>query len=83
MEFNNLINQIETNIFTHDVDLVAVQINDLMMDIMEKEIVSQNDVSIIQGFNRILQGSMQAVQNKDYLLLADILEFRLKPFLGY
>ena len=83
MRFNELINQIETNIFTHDVDLVAVQINDLMMDIMEKEIVSQNDVSKIQGFNRILQSSLQAVQNKDYLLLADILEFRLKPFLGY
>lgn len=33
------------------------------------------------GFNQILAAILHACENKDYLLMADLIEFELKPFL--
>ncbi|MEN6325463.1 MAG: hypothetical protein ABFD18_04530 [Syntrophomonas sp.] len=54
-----------------------------MTEILEKNRLDLNNSDILRSFNDIMQNSMQAFMNKDYLLLADLLEYRLIPLLNY
>lgn len=73
----NCIEQTQDAIFEFNTILVSEKINlliNLLPDILEKA-----NNQLLNDLNRILGYINIALQNKDYLLLADILEYELKP----
>lgn len=52
-----------------------------MTNIIEKGAFDLSDINRVQIFNQIMQASLEALQNQDYLLLADIIEYELEKIL--
>ena len=77
-----MIDEVEKSIFEYNVDAVPKQISNIMAEILKTEMFDLGDKGKIMNFNLLMDTSLQAMQNKDYLLLADIMEFKLKSFLG-
>jgi hypothetical protein len=75
------IRQLQNDIFTYKIEAVPVQLSELMAGVIEAGVVDLSDASQVQRFNRIMQAGLEAVQNRDYLLLADIMEYELKIIL--
>jgi hypothetical protein len=75
------IRQLQNDIFTYKIETVPVQLSELMNGVIEQGLLDLNDASQVQRFNRIMQAGLEAVQNRDYLLLADIMEYELKLIL--
>lgn len=83
MDIGAEINDIQKKIFCYDLQGIMEQVTNLMTEILEKNRLDLNNSDILRSFNDIMQNSMQAFMNKDYLLLADLLEYRLIPLLNY
>ncbi len=81
MQILELIRQSESSIFNYDNSIIPIQISDLMTAIIDQTAFDIHDGQQLQMFNQLMQTSLQAMQDQDYLLLADILEYELKPFL--
>ncbi len=82
MDIHVMIDEVEKSIFEYNVDAVPKQISNIMAEILKTEMFDLGDKGKIMNFNLLMDTSLQAMQNKDYLLLADIMEFKLKSFLG-
>lgn len=75
------IRQLQNDIFAYIIETVPAQLSELMTGIIEQGILDLSDAGQVQRFNRIMQAGLEAVQNRDYLLLADIMEYELKLIL--
>jgi len=75
------IKQLQKDIFAYNIELVPAQLSDLMTTIIEKGAFDLSDINRVQRFNQIMQASLKALQNQDYLLLADIIEYELEKIL--
>jgi hypothetical protein len=76
------IRQLEKYIFDYKIEAVPAQFTDLVTTIIEIPAFDLNDVNRVQKFNRIIQAGLEALQEQDYLLLADIMEYELMRFLN-
>lgn len=76
------IEEIQRKVFTYDIEQIPALLIDLMSSIIEGQLFDLGDVSKVQVFNRIMQVSMEAIQHRDYLLLADLIEFEISKLLG-
>lgn len=81
MLIQEAMDSLQRDIFNYNIDTVPVQLSDLMSVIIEKQAFDLNDIKKVQVFNMIMKSSLEALQNRDYLLLADLMEFKLKPIL--
>jgi hypothetical protein len=75
------IRQLQNDIFAYKIETVPVQLSELMNGVIEQGLLDLNDAGQVQRFNRIMQTGLEAVQNRDYLLLADIMEYEFKAML--
>ena len=75
------IRQLQNDIFAYKIETVPVQLSELMNGVIEQGLLDLNDAGQVQKFNRIMQAGLEAVQNRDYLLLADLLKYELKLIL--
>ncbi|MDD4803196.1 MAG: hypothetical protein PHF24_09705 [Syntrophomonas sp.] len=75
------IRQIQNDIFAYNIELVPAQLSNLMTSIIDQGAFDMRDINRVQRFNQIMQASLEALQNKDYLLLADLIEYELKTIL--
>lgn len=75
------IRQLQKDIFAYNIELVPAQLSSLMTSILDKGAFELSDITRVQRFNQIMQASLEALQNQDYLLLADIIEYELKKIL--
>ena len=73
--------QLQNDIFAYKIETVPVQLSELMASIIEQGFLDLSDADRMQKFNRIMQAGLEAVQNRDYLLLADLLKYELKLIL--
>ena len=76
----NMIDKIRNNIFDYNIKEVFNNIDFLIHEIsnyVNLEIIPEDKINV---FNTILQNINLSIQNKDYLLLSDILKFQLKDF---
>lgn len=76
------IEDIQRKIFAYDIEQIPALLTDLMSNIIEGQLFDLSDVRKVQIFNRIMQASMEAIQHRDYLLLADLIEFEMSKLLG-
>jgi len=82
MQIAARINETQKMIFDYDVSTLPNRLMELMAAIIEQPAFDMTDGSKLVFFNKIMETSLQAMQNQDYLLLADIMEYKLKPFLN-
>lgn len=77
-----LIEEIQRKVFDYDTGSLPVQLSDLMSFILEQQLFDLGDTRKLQVLNRIMTVSLEAIQNHDFLLLADLVEFELTKLLG-
>ncbi|WP_018702252.1 hypothetical protein [Anaeromusa acidaminophila] len=76
--FLEAIDELQNAIFKFEASILETKVI-AMLDLLSKHsLVLENEVSV----QRVLQELLKAYQTKDYLLLADVLEFKLKPLLA-
>lgn len=81
LQIQGAMDTLQRDIFAYKTDNIPAQLSAMMTAILEAPAFDINDMQKIRDFNLLLQLSLQALQNQDYLLLADLIEFRIKPFL--
>jgi hypothetical protein len=75
------IDELQDKIFAQDLKTVPEGVTSLLATLVEQRGIDLQSIDSITKFNRLMEMSLQAMTNRDYLLLADLLEFRLKPML--
>ena len=75
------IDDIETAIFDYETKNVMIDIAGLFSEIIDSGAVETNNPSMLNQLNKLMVDCLSSMQNKDYLLLADQLEFVLKPMI--
>ncbi len=76
------INNIQEKIFSFDTGNIPREIAEILARILEGRAIETEDPRQIQNLNEMMNTVFSAITNHDYLLLADVLEYQLKPFLG-
>jgi hypothetical protein len=82
MSILSRIDAIETDIFKYEVSRTADELVSIFSDVLDTGAVSASDTVALVKFNSFMGECLGAMQSKDYLLLADLLEYRLKPMMG-
>lgn len=78
-ELNTTVNEIQKAIFSYQIAEVSGKIFMFIERMSTWTILLALEEQII--VNQILGAVLKSYENKDYLLLADLLEFELKPLL--
>lgn len=77
----NMIDKIRDNIFDYNLNEVFINVDSLILELSKYESLELIPKEKISGFNTILGNINLSIQNKDYLLLSDVLKFQLKDFI--
>ena len=82
MTLTQKIDNIEAAIFDYEIGNVMNNIANVFSEIIESGAVSTHDPMVLKKINMLMSECIASIQNKDYLLLADQLEYQLKPMIG-
>ena len=77
-----IIDNIENNIFDYQIENIMNDIANLFSNIIENNIVDLSNSISLNQLNLLMSKCLSAMNNEDYLLVADQLEYNLKPMLG-
>jgi len=75
------IDNIQKAIFDYEIANVAGNIVSVFQETIDTQTIDVKNPQVLNQFNQLMGECMSALQNKDYLLLADLLEYRMKPML--
>ena len=81
MTITQKIDNIEAAIFDYEIANVANNIVSVFSEIIDSGAVNTGNPGILNRLNALMGECLTAMQNKDYLLLADQLEYQLKPMI--
>ncbi|MGE5390767.1 MAG: hypothetical protein ACM3PE_06850 [Deltaproteobacteria bacterium] len=81
MQIIEAINEAQKLIFDYNVSTLPNRVMELMAATIEQPAFDITDGAKLVRFNKIMEACLQAMQNQDYLLLADVMEYELKPLL--
>jgi hypothetical protein len=73
---------VQDSIFTYKVGELPAQVTDLFENILSSETLSKLAANDAQRFNQLFRACLESLQNKDYLHLADILQYEIIPMLS-
>ena len=76
------IDNIEAAVFDYEITNVMNNISNVFSEILESGAVNAKNPDELNRLNGLMGDCLTAMQNKDYLLLADHLEYKLKPIVG-
>ena len=82
MTITQKIDNIEAAIFDYEIANVMNNIANVFSEILESGAVDSKDPQALVKLNMLMGDCIAAIQNKDYLSLADQLEYLLKPMIG-
>jgi hypothetical protein len=82
MTIQQKIMNIETAIFDYEITNIANNVVNVFSDIVESGAVGIGNPDQLNRLNALMGACLSAMQKKDYLLLADNLEYQLMPLLG-
>jgi hypothetical protein len=76
------IENIEAAIFDYEIANVSNNVVSVFSEIVESGLVNTKNPEALNRLNALMGACLSAMQNRDYLLLADQLEYRLKLLIG-
>ena len=82
MDIIEKIGNIQSSVFGYEVGALPNNVASVFSEALADRMVDASDAGRVIAFNRIMAACLGALGDKDYLLLADLLEYELKPFLG-
>ena len=82
MDLFERIDNIQASVFDYEVGTVPNNVASVFSDVLAGGRVDASDAPRVVALNRVMAACLEALGRKDYLLLADLLEYELKPFLG-
>jgi len=82
MKILQKIDNIETAIFDYEIKNVMNNVVSVFTEIIETNTINANEPGRISKLNSLMSDCLAAMNDKDYLLLADYLEYLLKPMIG-
>ncbi len=72
---------VQDNIFAYKVGELPAQVTGLFENIVSSDTLSLLAADDVQRFNQFFRACLDALQNQDYLHLADILQYEIIPML--
>ena len=75
------IDNIMSAIFDYEITNVANNIVSVFSEIIDSNAINTKDTAALNQLNVLMGDCLNSMQKKDYLLLADQLEYELKPIL--
>ena len=82
MTINEKIDNIDLSIFDYEINNVSNNVISVFTEIIETGLINKNSNEDMKSFNEYMNICLSAMQKKDYLLLADCLEYNIKPMIG-
>jgi len=79
LNLDEMLNRLNNSIFSFEVQEIPVYLTDFFGAVIEMQAIDINNINHLQTYNTIMKNCLEAMQNRDYLLLSDILEYELKP----
>ena len=79
MDKTDVMDQIVIDIYNYNVDDINNIIYNLIVYVEQS--VKLKGTENTDEFNMILNGILKCMENRDYLMLSDIIQFKLKPFI--
>ena len=76
------IDNIEAAIFDYEIANVPNNVVSVFSELIETGVFDKNNAGYLNQLNFLMSACLNAMQNKDYLFLADQLEYKLKPLIG-
>lgn len=80
MDIWNMIDSVEEAVFAFEVNKIGHNFGQLVEQLVP--LMSGLDETRLLEVNQVLTAMLGAMENKDYLYLADLLHFELRPFLN-
>lgn len=80
MDIWNVIDSVEEAVFDFEVSKIGQNFGQLVEQLMP--LMAGLDETRLLEVNQVLAAMLSAMENKDYLYLADLLHFELRPFLN-
>lgn len=81
MELLEKIDSVQNMIFNYDLASVPAVTSEVLTAVLEHPLFDRSDPGKLKTFNAFTVSCMRAIQDRDYLCLADILEYDIKPFI--
>ena len=76
------LSNIQASIFDYEIKNVSTNLVNIFSEIIDNKLIDQNSQGKMNHLNNLMNHCLVAIQKKDYLLIADLLEFELKPLVG-
>ena len=82
MNLQDMLDNLQSSIFKYEVSDVPNSVVSIFTTILQSNIIDPSDSARLVSLNQLMQQCLGAMRTSDYLLLADLLEFQLKPLVG-
>ena len=82
MDIMEKLTNVQASIFDYEIKNVSNNLVNIFSEIIDNKLIDQNNQGKMNLLNNLMNHCLVAMQKKDYLLLADILEYELKPLVG-
>ena len=82
MNLTEKMENVQTSIFDYEIKDLSNNIVNIFTEIIENKLISSSDVEKLNYLNALMNHCLRSMQNADYLRLADLIEYELKPMVG-
>ena len=82
MELVEKISNIQTSIFGYEIKSVSDAVVNIFSEVLDSKYINPSNPQALSALNHLMKQCLLAMQNADYLLLADLMEYELKPMIG-
>ena len=79
MTITEKIENVQKAVFDYETATVANNTVSVFSEIIEANRIDTRNANTVKRLNDLMGACLGALQNRDYLLLADLLEYELKP----
>ena len=82
MNLTEKMENVQASIFDYEIKDLSNNIVNIFTEVIERKLISSSDVEKLNYLNALMSHCLRAMQSADYLRLADLLEYELKPLVG-
>ena len=82
MDIMEKLSNVQASIFDYEIKNVSSNLVNVFSEIIDNKLIDQNNPAKMNFLNSLMNHCLVAMQKKDYLLIADLLEYELKPLVG-
>ena len=75
------IDNLEAAVFEYETSNITSNTISIYTEVVEEKLINTDKNNDITRLNNAMSASINAINNKDYLLLADLFEYELKPMI--